>query len=222
MIKKSIFLLEITLAFTVFQSCLAGKPATPGLCSVSCKDAVFASPYAKIEPLDKEMSDIEVQCSADFGNESSMDMDRAVTIRFKVYEPAPNTNSPDTTNSPRSKHQNFDEPRPGITFEPEILSGILSPTRSSTENVSEVTDEETNKTEYFPSRYIGIVTPKSQWCTDSCGTASIEIWPVCVKGSENQVIFSAHSGAKAMETPITYTFTNDDTADTSTTSTTSF
>lgn len=220
-ISKISKILGILSIVFLFQACLAGKPATPGLCSVSCSNAVFASPYAKIEPLDGT-DDIEVMCTAEFGGELMRPMPQAVTIRFKIYEPAPQNNNPyDKEKAPRSQHQNFDEPRPGITFEPEILAGILDPgpsVDSGNVTVSESTDGSgSNGTEYFPSRWIGIATPSSQWCTDSCGTATIELWPMCVKGSENTVIFSAHSGSIGMEQPISYNFKNEEDTDTSTT-----
>ncbi len=200
--------LVVFFAMVLLEACLAGKPATPGLCTVNCRNAVFSSPYARIAPLDGA-EDYTLACKAAFSKDvTSISMARAITIRFKITEPPPKG----------ATHQDWDEPRPGITFEP-VVNGILDPDRSSAENVSLVEtekDDGTKTTEYFPSRYIGIVTPKSQWCTDSCGVGNIEVWPMCVQGIENQITFSAHSGATSMETPMKFTVANDDEVSTDT------
>lgn len=46
--------------------------------------------------------------------------------------------------------------------------------------------------------YRGILTPKSNWCSDTCGVVTVEILPYCPKtGTSNKIVVSVHSGPLA-------------------------
>lgn len=55
--------------------------------------------------------------------------------------------------------------------------------------------------------YSGIRTPKSEWCSDSCGTVSLEIMPLCIQKTENSITIVLQSGSANSE-PATLTVTN--------------
>jgi len=76
----------------------------------------------------------------------------------------------------------------GLSFEP-IISGIMAGARTSPENATVTGDI------VSPFKYAGIVTPKSEWCTDTCGIATIEVWPSCVGGVTVPTTIQFHSGA---------------------------
>ena len=67
-------------------------------------------------------------------------------------------------------------PKAGIGFEP-LLSGSLSVANTNPEF-------KTSPTEVTPFKFAGVVTPSSEWCTDSCGVATYEFWPNCITGGQ--------------------------------------
>jgi hypothetical protein len=52
------------------------------------------------------------------------------------------------------------------------------------------------------SRFKGIKTGPSEWCTDSCGVFTLEVIPACVPGVENEISITARSGFASSEEPL--------------------
>lgn len=55
------------------------------------------------------------------------------------------------------------------------------------------------------SRFTGIKTGPSEWCTDSCGVFTMEVVPACVPGVTNEITVNARSGAAISEKPMIIT-----------------
>lgn len=52
--------------------------------------------------------------------------------------------------------------------------------------------------ENFPD-YIGIATPKSKFCSDSCGVVTFDIYPLCYAKTKNLIAIQLFSGSIASE-----------------------
>jgi hypothetical protein len=86
----------------------------------------------------------------------------------------------------------------GVAFQP-VVYGRMSAARTNDEHK----DGANGAT---PWKFAGIVTPSSEWCSDSCGVMTYEFWPSCsgetveagvaVQGikSERFVTFSLENG----------------------------
>jgi hypothetical protein len=59
-----------------------------------------------------------------------------------------------------------------------------------------------------PYNHSGIVTPKSEWCSDACGIMTVDVWPVCVRGQSNSIAVSLRSGS-VMSEPISIEVTHE-------------
>ena len=82
-------------------------------------------------------------------------------------------------------------PRPSISVRP-IFNGSYDPSRNDHEEVE----------------YKGIETPKSQWCSNACGVATIKIWPQCEEGATRTHTLSIISGP-VISKPITITMVDE-------------
>jgi hypothetical protein len=80
-------------------------------------------------------------------------------------------------------------PKPGIGFEP-VLFGSVSVEKTNAEFKS-------SPTEATPFKFAGVVTPSSEWCSDSCGVATFEFWPNCITGGQ-----TIQSGIFIQNTPV--------------------
>ena len=68
-------------------------------------------------------------------------------------------------------------PKPGIGFEPALYGSV------SIANTNQ--EFKTGPNEATPFKFAGVVTPSSEWCTDSCGVATYEFWPNCITGGQS-------------------------------------
>lgn len=181
--------LGLIFVMNIFFGC-AQDPEDPGLCSLNCSAAIIA-------PGDTEYS--IVAKTADFS-------DKAVTC----YQ----DDQGDLYTGPIVFHflavktwidAGGDEqimPIPNVAFEPEII-GAVNELATNPENAQRYTAGSTlpdgtpvTSTSYHPFRYRGIATPKSNWCSDSCGVMAVEVVPSCpAPGDENPIGVSVHSGA---------------------------
>jgi hypothetical protein len=96
-------------------------------------------------------------------------------------------------------------PRANIGFDP-VVVGMRSEQDTNPENAT-VTTDASGVVTVTPYKFAGVVTPKSEWCTDSCGVASVEVWPVCVGGVTNTVSISIGSGAMTQPASIEFSIT---------------
>jgi hypothetical protein len=70
-------------------------------------------------------------------------------------------------------------PKAGIGFEPFVYGQVA--VEKSVQGYNP-TDKSVT-----PFKYAGVVTPPTEWCTDTCGVATVEVWPLCIRGSSNSV-----------------------------------
>lgn len=148
------------------------KPEDPGLCRLSCSNAIIASSSPEYQ-IKLATAEPKIYCS-----QADAALSGPVMMQFVVSEV--------------QKEGEFESrrPVPAISFEP-IIQGAVATNVYNDENVS--LDEDGNLTPY---RYLGISTPKSNWCSDTCGVMTIEVVPVCPGiGITSEVSVQMHSGA---------------------------
>lgn len=169
--------LKSTLFLACFSLACSQEPTNAGLCALSCDGAIIGPVEAQIETV---FSPGAVTCSADLAGQP---VPEPVLAQFSFLE---------TVNDDGAGKSNV-IPLPSVSFEP-VISGPRSPLEEHNPNV------EINNGVFTPVRYKGIVTPSSNWCTDSCGVAAVEVVPLCPPaGGESTISISIHSGAKFSE-----------------------
>lgn len=153
------------------------KPDEPGLCALKCGNAILgpADPGVKIKKL---TADPELTC--DKGLAAPQDFG-PVQVQFLVAEEIQ-----DPTKAGADPTAGGGEPPvrgiPFISIEP-VVTGAVSPT----------TFPEGKEND---SRYTGLRTAASNWCSDSCGVVTVELVPTCLTaGSVSTVNVQVHSGA---------------------------
>ncbi len=178
--------LILTLVAIISASCQY-EPEQPGLCKLSCSKAAITGNDAAIQ-IQRKSSDLALTCSA---AAEGQDIEEPFVAQFLIGEVF--TGVTDDTEEIR--------PIPSVSFEP-IVNGLRSddPTRSP--NTTIVNNQIT------PARYKGIVTPKDNWCTDTCGVATIEVFARCPPtGATSELTVQIHSGANFSDDENTATFT---------------
>ncbi|MEZ4742696.1 MAG: hypothetical protein R3B45_09645 [Bdellovibrionota bacterium] len=170
------FFSEITISFFILLlfSCSAEvDEENPGICDIRCDGASLGSAsdmrFRILSPIE------DIACIGNLAAGSIAEISTPVTIRMIAERPRKLIyNSPfgDNASSDYSAWQSVG----GISFQP-VISGIMSPNRYNDENVTVAEDGAIT-----PAEYVGITTPKSEWCTDTCGVATIQIWPACAGG----------------------------------------
>lgn len=152
----------------------AYKPEDAGLCKLNCSDAIIG------------------------GNDSSMVIDLKSKVNsISCPTAAANATVPDPLLVQFVIAEKFDEgggkqgkrPVPSLSFEP-IVNGLRSEEEIHNPNSPKVDGV------FTPARYKGVVTPKTNWCTDSCGVATLEIFARCPDAGETSEIgVQVHTGA---------------------------
>ena len=169
--------LKLKLSF-IYLACLMigcaveADQERPGVCSLDCGSAIIGSSDAifKIKPMNKVDT---IACDPGLGARTPLA--RPVSLEFLMTE-----------KYGTGENEKF-RPVPNISFEP-IIVGEMSETGTPTENLS-VNGQPTQK-------YLGIVTSKFDWCSNSCGVMNVEFIPLCLPaGSSNQVSVVLHSGS---------------------------
>lgn len=186
---RSRLMLALILGILTLPACSV-KPDEPGLCALKCGSAVLgpADPGVKITKLTKDPKltcDKGLAAPQDFG---------PIQVQFLVAEEIEDT--PGTRGSATGTGNKPMRGIPYISIEP-VVTGALSPT----------TFPEGGEND---SRYVGLRTTRSNWCSDSCGVVTVELVPTCLTaGSVNTVNVQVHSGALYSE-PIEITVTTPD------------
>ena len=186
--------LEISVYIALLFMCGCGvKPSNPGLCSLNCSGAVIGGADASYV-ISLATPAPAIQCPT--GLTQLTAFSGPISTQFVIWDKYKDSNGHDVQ-----------IPVPNISFNP-LVNGGLVPTQSNSENVTKYPAGQTlpdgtthNIDMYYPYQYVGIVTPKSNWCSDSCGVMTVEIWPYCpVAGSTNNVNVQVSTGAKFSET----------------------
>jgi hypothetical protein len=175
-------------------------PTTPGLCALQCGGAKIAGAEMRFRLTSQTTIHANGSCSgvdipAGQNSEKALgpvtytwvaEMHRKLDYVIPIDPDAKKKQEEQAQSNPTPG--DLWTPVAGVTFEPIITSGLLSGKETSTENGT------FDGTTFTPYDHAGIVTPSSEWCTDSCGVATVRVWPECIAGSENIIHFVVHSG----------------------------
>jgi hypothetical protein len=148
---------------------------------------------------------VTLSCIGDFSAKSEVALGSPITVRYKIYQdvvttfPTPAANDGDKANGAATSANPGNTnpltiPASGIGFEP-VVYGSMALDKT-------VADFKGSDGNVNPAKYGGIVTPPSEWCSDSCGVMTFDVWPNCVKGGQN-VTTSVLSGGVSKDVPNT-------------------
>ncbi|MBM4252075.1 MAG: hypothetical protein FJ146_08900 [Deltaproteobacteria bacterium] len=164
----------------------SAKPenAPSGSCSLSCSGARVAAAEFQLEALTPPAFTLACKNPGD-------PLTAPLTIRYRVSQRP-------TTNFNQKRGENADAAAGGaggaatIPTEPQVNAVPTVPVGAVGFDPIVYGDMAFSKTagefknannEVNPVRYAGVVTPPSEWCSDSCGIMTYEIWPNCAEGS---------------------------------------
>ncbi len=198
---------------SLLAACSA-DPETPnsGSCKLSCSQPRVGSSDFIIEPLLPNLA-LTIPCDADFAGKNStiLPSNGPVQVRFQVYEKVGSFGTLPTTAAAGGDAAGGAAggavalqaplveriPRGGIGFEPWLYGGVAVDKTAEEFKIDDKT--------VTPFKFAGVVTPSSEWCSDSCGVMTYEVWPTCKQGDDITVQASvAVHGAKS---PAPYEFT---------------
>jgi hypothetical protein len=172
----------------------AAAPQDDGSCKISCsKPAIGSSTYRvqKMIPVSETYT-----CTGDTG--AVVAPNRPIMVAFRIVQATAGLSS---TNDPfPAADEATEQPVPGVAFEP-VVKGAMNTLATNPEHL---TTNANGEQVASPAKFEGVVTPQSEWCSDSCGVMRYEIAPVCIVGSQNDV--SAGVFAGAADVPDYYTF----------------
>ena len=154
---KRILLLVISICLSTCST----KPSDPGLCPLSCGSAAIGPIEANMELMAQSSG---VTCDA---SQAGQPLSNPLTFYFRVAETI------------ESNGVESILPKPSVSIEP-IVNGAMSGATADNPNVT------IENGVYTPARYKGILTPKDNWCSDSCGVVTMEVVPICPPAGESQ------------------------------------
>lgn len=191
-------------ALNLFACSAGDDAASPGLCELRCSGAKIAGNDARFRYMggliDPEQGiATKLDCSGVLlpSGKNGVEYLGPVTLQFmaesirglRYKNPFDTPSDVDARDSADDSEGKLWSPLAGIAFEPIMLRGLMAGDRTSTENATVDANGQVS-----PYKYAGIVTPKSEWCTDTCGVATIEVWPICIADSSNSIQMVIHSG----------------------------
>jgi len=154
----------IGVLITLLTAC-SEEPEDPGLCSLNCNKAIIGPIEAQILAVQATQN---IVCPASLALGPVPD---PLLFQFVI------SSTYDTIIDPTSKQM----PLPSVSIEP-IALGLRSSLPEHNPNVS------INGNIFTPARYKGIVTPASNWCSDSCGVVAVELVALCPPPGESSDI----------------------------------
>jgi hypothetical protein len=167
----------------------AYKPEDPGLCKLNCSSAVIGSNDLPLS-MSLQSATNNVTCSAASAGQVISDPFFAQFLVSEAFD--------------AGVDQPGKRPVPFISVEP-IVNGLRSDLPEHNPNV------EINGNIFTPARYKGIITPKDNWCSDTCGVVTIEVAAVCPPpGSTSEISIQMHTGALYSDVATFTTTTLDD------------
>lgn len=153
------------------------EPAEPGLCKLNCGKAIVGGNDTAFR-IQKKSLDQDVVCPA---AAAGQDIEDPFIAQFVVGEAFKDVRQGEEVEEIR--------PVPNISFEA-IVNGLRSEDPARSPNVTQ-----TNGV-FAPARYKGIATPLSNWCSDTCGVATVEVFGRCPgPGGTTELSIQIHSGA---------------------------
>lgn len=180
------------------QCCLLSCAAdvdSYGSCSLSCDNPRAAGSNMRLAPL-FPVTELAYTCSIAPGAGKIPD-DMPRVFEFKISEKLPTAGSSDTKTETGTDDgatsTAFDygvkEVEAGnIAFTPAIMTGLLA-------DKAELSGLKGR------DEYKGVVTPPSNWCSDSCGVMKLTVWPVCIEGETNTVTVGVSVQGAQLEKP---------------------
>lgn len=195
-------LIRLMLLNWVFHlAACSNNPENPGLCALNCDNAMIGPFQGSLSAVTKNVA---YTCSLSRAGQAVGD-----PLMLKYLALSSEQASVDDTTDEAAAGEVAGElqdditvPIPSISFEP-IVNGALSSEPEHNPNV------EINGDVLTPAKYKGILTGKDEWCTDTCGVASLEVVPLCPPaGESSELKINLMSGALASE-EITVTITTE-------------
>ena len=165
---------SIFLTIFLLQSCSASPEGVGGVCSLDCSAAKLGSSDFTISQLSP---DVNIACGGTVTGTRSLS--GPLVAQFKITKTV--------NDSVGGEESSREVPISGVSIQPQVL-GVMDDAATAAE--FKAADGSIQ-----PYRYAGIVTPSSEWCSDTCGIVTLEIQPLCVQNSTNEVRVSIHSGA---------------------------
>jgi hypothetical protein len=175
----------------------AADPEDParGSCSLSCSQPRVAATEFKVKPLIADQA-VTVRCSG------PGELNGPVQVRYKIYEESTPVTLPTGGASLQENGGGagggvMEQPKAGIGFEPVVMGGV---------SIDRTTDEfKSDGGSVTPWKFAGVVTPSSEWCSDSCGVMTFEFWPSCGEDG-NDVVAGVYAGAAQVSQFLKFTF----------------
>ena len=179
----------IGLLLTLASCSAQPEGGNTGSCKLSCSGSRIGGAEFKVVALQKG---IDLSCIGDFSAKSEVALNAPITVHYKISQevvstfPAPGAAAGGGAATGSANTNPKTLPAAGIGFEPVIFGSM-----AFDKTVDDFKGSDGNVT---PAKFRGVVTPPSEWCSDSCGVMTFEFWPNCVKGGQ-KVTTSVLTGA---------------------------
>jgi hypothetical protein len=126
---------------------------------------------------------VNISCDSDFADGDSVPLSRPMLVQYQLYQKVGTSGGAGSTDATASgfaaDYSVQQVPIGGVGFSPYAL-GLMATEMTTSEFLNDDGTVSNNQ-------FAGIATPSSYWCSDSCGTMTYEVWPVCRKGRTNTV-----------------------------------
>jgi hypothetical protein len=198
LLKNQLVPVTLLMAVTAFYGCSA-QPEGDGKPSLSCGKPAMPDSNFVIERLHSTTAST-LSCGAFRG-----DLPGPELVQFRIYEiiqpggNLPRSGGGDEEGGEGLQGEVVRVPKSGIAFYPYLGSHLVgSAARTSVEFQVDPSQckpgEDSPNCVISPYQYLGVVTPSSEWCSDSTGIMSYEFWMSC-NGASSSFGASVVSGA---------------------------
>ncbi len=164
------------------SSCSAKPENSPsGACTLSCGNARVAAAEFTVKRMNT--SPIAIKCTV------GQPLSAPLTIRYRVSQTTGDnfkgTVANANANAGAAGGQAVPTPVGGDVSDIPVASVGFDPVVYGDMAFSKTAGEFKNSNnEVNPVRYAGVVTPPGEWCSDSCGVMTFEVWPNCLESAE--------------------------------------
>jgi len=155
---QNLLLMIITSLMIIINSGCSQSPDEKGTCSLTCSNAIIGSRGFSIVPT---IDDLAFECS------TAGPFPDAVTLNFMVLAESPSGRGDEVIQVPVRN----------ISFQPNVRGGA-----AHERTHPDLIGPEGRPT---PGRFAGVWTRPSEWCSDSCGVISLEVFPYCPPRGQN-------------------------------------
>jgi len=158
---------------------------TPGSCSLDCSKARIGGSEFLIKPF-KGLATRDMVCKSLFASNGVTEpLSKPLMFKFTVERPIILTR---TGKDGKIIEEEKSTLVGNVSIFP-IVEGALDVAATNLENGT------ISGGKVSPPSVTGIVTPKSEWCSDTCGTVTLEAWPLCVREADNNITVVIQSGS---------------------------